>query len=133
MGMQGIDSLISNLRRALDVSATRNRVIAENIANAQTPGYKSRMIDFQKSMESAEKSGKISMSSTSRNHISSSMEAGGIEIERSGRQARADGNNVDQDVEMTSLAENTLIYRTASEILSRNLKMLRIAIEEGGK
>ena len=133
MAMNSIDTIISIYKKALDASSMRHRVISENIANAQTPGYRARMVDFDKYMESAGNLGKTEMVRTNRNHISQSIKSGGIKIEKSKRRSRADGNNVDQDLEITRMAENTIMYKTATEWLSRKLKMLKRAIEEGGK
>ena len=133
MAMESIDNIISIYKRALDASSVRNRVITENIANAQTPGYTARRVDFDKYMESAGNIGKINMVSTSRKHFAQSKQNGAVEIEKSRHRSRADGNNVDQDLEMTKLAENTIIYKTATELLSRKFKMLKMAIDEGGK
>lgn len=133
MGMNSIDNMISIYKRVLDVSSMRNRVIAENIANAQTPGYSALKVDFDKYMKNTNNLGKIDMVRTSRNHISQSKQNSGIEIEKSGLRPRADGNNVDQDLEITKMAENTIVYKTAVELLSRKFKMLKMTIEEGGK
>jgi len=131
--MSEIESTITLLKRALDVSHMSNKVIVENIANAETPGYSGKKVDFRKIMAEAESSPGIRISRSHPSHILPDSMVNGIEIEDSERPLRADGNNVDQDIEMTKLSENTLIYNTAAELLNRKLKMIRLAIDEGGR
>lgn len=126
-------NVIDELRRALDISYQRNRVISENLANVETPGYTARKVDFRQAMDSAQQSASLEMSRSTAKHLTPSDTSGGIKIDVSNKAARADGNNVDQEIEIVNLSENTIIYNTATEILSRKLKMMRFAIEEGGK
>lgn len=133
MDIEKLDNNFPALRRALDVSHLRNKVIAENLANSETPGFKAGKIDFQKAMSDAEIGADLAVSRTNSKHLAPSATKAGIRVEKSERQARADGNNVDQEIEIVNMSENTIIYNTATEILSRKLKMIDFAIEEGGK
>ena len=131
--MEMIEGTIRELKRALDVSHIRNRVIAENIANSETPGFKGSSVDFQRAMTDANSSADLNMSKTSNMHISPKGSNMAVQIDKSGNPSRADGNNVDQNMEMTRLSENAIVYNTAAELLNRKLKLLKFAIEEGGK
>ena len=131
--MEMIEGTIRELKRALDVSHVRNRVIAENIANSETPGFKGSSVDFQRAMVDANSSAGLNMSKTSNMHISPKGSNRAVKIDKSGNPSRADGNNVDQNMEMTRLSENAIVYNTAAELLNRKLKLLKFAIEEGGK
>lgn len=131
--MEMIEGTIRELKRALDVSHVRNRVIAENIANSETPGFKGSSVDFQRAMVDANSSAGLNMSKTSNMHISTKGNNMAVKIDKSGNTPRADGNNVDQNMEMTRLSENAIVYNTAAELLNRKLKLLKFAIEEGGK
>jgi flagellar basal-body rod protein FlgB len=95
----------------------RQQVIASNIANADTPGYKTRDVempfDFTSALQEAGQS-----------------DPGSI-VEAPGLAARNDGNNVSIDREARALAENTLRFNVASQLLKSELKTLRWAIEEG--
>ena len=131
--MEMIEGTMRELKRALDVSHVRNRVIAENIANSETPGFKGRSVDFQGAMAEANSSADINMSKTSNMHISPKGSNASVKIDKSDSPSRVDGNNVDQNMEMSRLSENAIIYNTAAELLNRKIKLLKFAIEEGGK
>ena len=131
--MEMIEGTMRELKRALDVSHVRNRVIAENIANSETPGFKGSSVDFQRAMADANNSADLNMSKTSKMHISPKGSNMAVKIDKSDSPTRADGNNVDQNMEMTRLSENAIVYNTAAELLNRKLKLLKFAIEEGGK
>ena len=120
--MKMIDDTMRELKRALDVSHVRNRVITENIANSETPGFKGSAVDFQKAMVDAKDSASLEMEKTSTMHIVSKGSETGIKIDKSDNPARADGNNVDQNIEMSKLSEKTIIYNTAAEILRRKIQ-----------
>lgn len=133
METDGLGKAAGVLKRALDVSYQRNRIISENLANVETPGYRARKVDFREAMINAEQSAGLDLSKRDAKHISPSVSATNVNVEMSDKPLRADGNNVDQEIEIVNLSENTIIYNTASEILSRKIKQLRFAIEEGGK
>ena len=133
MGIDSLGKVAGELRRALDVSYERARVISENLASGYAPGYKARKIDFQKAMINAEHSSGLDLSKSNARHISPTGSTGRVKVEISNRPLRADGNNVDQEIEIVNMSENSIIYNTASELLSRRIKQLKFAIEEGGK
>jgi len=132
MDIEKTDLTFGVLKRALDVTHMRGRVISENLANAETPGYKARSVDFAKAMNEAESSASIQLNRSNARHIDISSASKGVNVDKSDEPARADGNNVDQEIEIINLSENTIIYNSAAEILSRKLKLLRFSIDEGG-
>ena len=97
----------------MDLLSARQKVVASNIANADTPGYKTKDIDFQASLESA-MTGRIAETS----------EVGGLATKN-------DGNNVSLDREARLLAENALRFNMASNLVKGQLRMLKEAIQEG--
>jgi flagellar basal-body rod protein FlgB len=126
------------LRKALDGAALRHQAIAENVANADTPGYKRTDVDFATTLKAAlgeAPGGGITLARTRPGHLAG--QRGGLGEVRpalfrtSDTTARADGNNVDPDREMASLAENTLLYGALTQVLGRRLAMLRSAVNEG--
>lgn len=106
--------LSTNLERYMDLLSSRQRVTASNIANAGTPGYKTRDIDFHFEYESA-------------------LDAPPTVIEVPGMKARNDGNNVSLDRESRLLAENAIRFNAASSLWKQQARMLRMAIEEGNR
>jgi flagellar basal-body rod protein FlgB len=91
----------------------RQEVVASNIANADTPGYKTRDIEMPGDFNSA------------------FAQLTPIATETGGLVSHNDGNNVNIDRESRLLAENDIHFNLATQLLKSNIKMLRSAIEEG--
>jgi flagellar basal-body rod protein FlgB len=103
----------ANIERYMDLVSLRQKLVAGNIANADTPGYTTKDIDFQAELQSA-------------------MEArdAGI-VERTDLPAKSDGNNVSLDREARLLAENALRFSVASQFARGALQAVRSAINGG--
>ena len=91
----------------------RQKLVASNIANADTPGYKTKDIDFRSEFESL------------------SGNSAAAVIEPQDLPVKADGNNVSLDREARLLAENSLRFNIASNFARSELHQLRSAIQEG--
>jgi flagellar basal-body rod protein FlgB len=91
--------------------AARQQLTASNIANADTPGYKTRDINFQEELAAASGSPRV-------------QEAAGLST-------RNDGNNVSLDREARNLAENSLRFQIAAQFVQNQLRMTRSALQEG--
>ncbi|HBY64238.1 MAG TPA: flagellar biosynthesis protein FlgB [Solibacterales bacterium] len=96
----------------MDLLARRQNLVASNIANANTPGYKTRDIDFQFEFMSA------------MNGVSPRT------VEPVGLAAKNDGNNVSLDRESRLLAENALRFSLGSQLMRSQVRMVRAAIQE---
>jgi|SRR5690349_24044822 flagellar basal-body rod protein FlgB len=103
--------LAGQLERYMDLLSSRQKLVAANIANADTPGYHTQDIDFQREFLSAAGSPQI--------------------IEPSGLKIKNDGNNVSLDRESRLLAENALRFQLATQLLKSQVKAVRSAIQEG--
>jgi flagellar basal-body rod protein FlgB len=106
------------LSRLLDVASLRHRVVANNVANVNTPGYRRLELNFEDAFQRAiakNEAGKLNP-----RHLKVA--------EGSADSERADGNTVDIGREMGRLDQNTLIYRTFAQILAVRLAALRSAI-----
>jgi flagellar basal-body rod protein FlgB len=101
------------LERYLDLLSARQKLVASNIANAATPGYKTRDIDFQSEFQNEIARPEVDV------------------IEAPGLKARNDGNNVSLDRESRLLAENAIRFRLASDLWKSQLRQVRSAIQEG--
>jgi flagellar basal-body rod protein FlgB len=101
------------LEHYLDLLSIRQKLVASNIANADTPGYKTKDIDFQFEFMSLVK-GTTPQTS-----------------EPKGLTEKPDGNNVSMDRESRLLAENAIRFNLASTLLRGQLKMVHDAIQEG--
>jgi flagellar basal-body rod protein FlgB len=112
------------LERALSGAAERQQILANNLANANTPGFKRSDLDFHSTLAGALASGASStqldaLSFTPQTDASTAMQA--------------DGNNVDVDTEMSNLSENSLEYQSLVAVASARLKMISTAIGMGGQ
>ena len=108
-----LDPLSSQLESYLTLVSSRQRLVASNIANADTPGYKTKDFDFEAEL---------------RNSLNGGSPAA---TEVQGLKIKNDGNNVDLDREARLLAENALRFNVASNLIRSNIKTLRMAIEGG--
>jgi len=127
------------LQRALDAASLRQSVIANNIANADTPGYVAQTVDFEQALHKALARGPgqagLRLAVTNPAHLGGAGVDGGLPEPRvvvaaTGRM-RNDGNTVDVDAEMANLAKNTIAYNALTSELAARLAMWRTVIEEG--
>jgi flagellar basal-body rod protein FlgB len=106
------------LTRYLDVAALRQKVLTANIANVDTPGYRTRDVDFADAMKRADP------------NVAGGAE-GNLVRELHGLMERPDGNNVSLDRESLALAENQLKFRLGAQLLRSEFRKLSAAINEG--
>jgi len=107
-----LDRVAGDIERYMDLLSARQKLVAANIANADTPGCHTHDIDFQ---------------SEFRNAVVGSPRA----VEVSGLEMKNDGNNVSLDREARLLAENALRFQLASNLMRSHIRTLRSAIQEG--
>jgi flagellar basal-body rod protein FlgB len=129
------ETLIS-LKKALDAASLRQKVIANNIANVDTPGFKRADVAFEDELRAAlEVQEKLEMQTTHPKHISNKRknleDVNPRVITQSDTTYRNDLNNVDIEQEMAKLTENNIIYNTIAQLISEKLRMLRTTIQEG--
>src|SRR5579885_3670809 len=109
-----LDPINARLERYMDLLSTRQKLVASNISNADTPGYHTKDIDFQFEF----------LSQIGPDNAATVIEAPGL-------QAKNDGNNVSIDRESRLLAENAIRFNLASTLLKSQMRMVRSAIQEG--
>jgi len=122
--------------KALELQAERGRVLASNIANADTPNYKARDFSFQQALAVATaRSGTHSTAAlqvvrTRPNHLSGPTGAPGGPplLYRAPLQSAVDGNTVDLDVERANFAENSVRYEATLRFLNSQIKEMMTAI-----
>jgi flagellar basal-body rod protein FlgB len=125
------DQTMGLLSRALDLLSIRHSLLASNIANVDTPGYRAVDLDFKAELEESLNRSTFSSAfqTVSNNPFSSgSLMPRIFEVEE--RTARVDGNSVDIDSQLVKLAKVTALYTQASRFLSAKLRMLKSAIGE---
>jgi flagellar basal-body rod protein FlgB len=117
------------MQSALDGAWARQEVLANNVANAETPGYKRLELDFRGQLQKA-LSAVAAPAVTDPRHLSASTSRRLFE-QQDLSSVTADGNSVDIDKEMGEVSTNALYYEAVSSQLSSYLGLLRKAITEG--
>jgi flagellar basal-body rod protein FlgB len=131
----GFDPVIGALNTSLNLRLANQNVISGNIANADTPGYKAKTMEFESALRDALGVGNsLPTAETHPRHIvHSSSDAIAPEIYEDPNGVESlDGNSVDRASEMSKMAENQILYDASTEMLKRKLGMLKYAISEGG-
>ena len=118
----GIDKSATLLEKMLDVSSVKHKVIANNIANVNTPGYKKMEVSFADQLEKA-------LNKDSMNKFDTLQPKIVISKEDTSETVRNDGNNVDIDKEVSSLVKNTLTYGIYTQLLAKKYEGIKSAIE----
>ncbi len=115
--------------QALLVRAKKAELIANNIANADTPGYKARDIDFRDVLKNAEtNTGQLRQ--TNSNHISQSPLPMQMDMKyRIPVSASMDGNSVDTQLETAAFSDNALRYQATLQFISGRMKSLMTALK----
>jgi flagellar basal-body rod protein FlgB len=122
---------------ALKLRAERQRVLAANIANADTPNYKAMDFDFRAALQNANANASAAVagntSRTDARHIaasSSTLSLPGIDMQyRTPNQLSIDGNSVEMDTERASFADNAVRYEASLRFLNGQIKTLTLAIQ----
>lgn len=131
-----LDETLRFHQTALSLRAQRQEMLASNIANADTPNYKARDIDFNKALQGAmtrstPEPGGLAKSSTA--HLSGTNLASAIGgaplLYRIGQQGSVDGNTVEMDVERNQFTDNALRYEAGLTLINAQIKGLLTAIQ----
>ena len=125
------DNILGSHEKALMLQARRTSLLSANIVNADTPGYKSRDIDFRQVLKQTQ--GEVmAMKKTSAGHMSSAGSNGASfqTMYRVPTQPSLDGNTVDLDLEKAAYAENSVRYQTTLKFLGGRFKGLMGALQD---
>ncbi len=131
------DGTLSVLQQTLNLRSAQHQAISANIANADTPHYRAFEVAVEAELNKQRPSeDRIRLAQTQARHLSPAepAAAGRLPLRVSASPAfslRSDGNTVDIDRAMGELAENSLKYKTAAQLLSGKLKSLRNVIQGG--
>lgn len=108
-----LNPIAGQIAHYMDLLSTRQQLIASNIANADTPGYQTKDIDFQFEYLSLIQGDQPSV------------------VDVPGLQTKNDGNNVSMDRETRLLSETALRFNTVGALLKGQLRVIKSAIQEG--
>lgn len=135
---QLFDKTTSALGTSINMRQLKNNVISSNIANAETPGYHAKKLDFEEMLSRA-----IDLEGFGKTHVNHPdhfyMGQGSIArvkpdiYEDPDINHTNDGNTVDLEQEMSRLAENTIMYKAAINLINKKLGAMKYAVTEGGR
>lgn len=131
-----IDTQLQVQRTALNARAYRQELLASNIANADTPNFKARDIDFKGTLEAAlagRSEGSLGLARTSVRHLPGQGDQGFAAAARyrTEFQPNADGNTVNMDVERAAFAENAVQMEAMLTFIRGNFSTLQTALQSG--
>lgn len=127
-----LDKAFGIHQHALLVRSDRAEVLASNIANADTPGYKAKDIDFADALANAQKKSGYNMSKTHEKHYDLSINVNSSSKFRNPMQPdTGDGNSVDVQVERNNFMQNSMEYQTSLRFLNGTIKALNKALSGG--
>ncbi len=122
-----MDKSFGILHKILQATGARQKVLASNVANAETPGYKGRDIKFGKFLGK-----EMKLITTKPEHVSNAGNNGvNGKVVVNGNPSWGDGNNVELNAEVAKMQENSLTHNAALKILGTKIKMFKTAISSG--
>lgn len=127
-----LDTYLGVHAQALKLRSQRTEVLASNLANVDTPGYRARDIDFKSVLAATGSTGSsVQMAATQSGHIGAATASGTATPELKYRTPLApslDGNTVDAQLEQAAFAENSVRYQATLSFLSGKFRSLMTAI-----
>lgn len=126
MGFNLLDPITTSIEKVLDLRTRQHAMTVANLANADTPGFRARHVEFGRSLAN------LLRAAAQGDGPSPAGFEDGVEIELIDPPAwAADGNSVDPQREMAVLTENQMLYSASVEVLNRRMGLLRYAVTEG--
>jgi flagellar basal-body rod protein FlgB len=130
--MSLFDKTTNALATSLTMRQLRHNVTAANVANAETPGYHAKKVDFEDALSRAiDLDGLRGMSTSNPEHISVGGPSAAVRpdvYENPEGAINNDGNTVDLEKEMSALSENAIMYKTALQLINKKMAALKYAI-----
>ncbi|KOO07343.1 flagellar basal body rod protein FlgB [Vibrio hepatarius] len=124
------DNALGIHQHTVGVRERNAEVISTNIAQANTPGYKSKGMDFQKALQAATSEASIGLNRTDGRHIAASTRVTGEVMYRLPTQPdTGDGNTVDMDLERNLFMQNQIRHQASLDFLGSKFKNLTKAIK----
>lgn len=128
--MNWIDRALGIYPQSLSFRSERSAVLAANIANSDTAGYKAKDYDFREALKTYSSSQPLELRTTNARHARSSESSnfGGLQYRIPTKDA-LNGNTVESEVEQAAFAENAVRYQTSLQFLNGAISGLRLAIK----
>jgi len=139
MAINLFDKQFTLLEKSMSLRVRRNSLIASNVANRETPGYRAKDLVFEKQLGRALHSDRPGPLKTTDSRHFDGIEREALEsvegeqINSFNPDPSMDGNTVNLDKEMAKLAENQLMFQAMTKAVNWEFRMLKSAITEGGR
>lgn len=115
------------IKKGLDASSERSKVIANNISNINTGNYKRRYVSFEETLK--QNGEELNLKTSNERHLSDGTSLGEITVKEDKTSSmRDDGNNVNLDLEKVNQAANTLMYNAMIAQINNRISQKRIVI-----
>ena len=145
MPVEGLfNTTIDVLGKSIDLRTRNQNLISSNIANAETPGYTPKSLEFEQQLQSAVKKsttrrGDSQFSGAATHHAHIPLRGGGERIsqvrgavvETPAKTPGRDGNSVEMENEMSRMMQNQVLFNASVQLLSKKFEGLRTALREG--
>lgn len=133
---RGIEETLEALQRAMDVTLARSKLIASNVAHAETPEYKAMDLDFSQVLGVVQGQVEATLVRTNPRHMAEEYPQPALPIRyrmHSVGEPRADGNTVELEEELAKLSGNQIRFQALAQTLNRLFANLKEVITEGGR
>ncbi|KTD82702.1 flagellar basal body rod protein FlgB [Legionella waltersii] len=124
-----LDSYLGIHAKALVARDQRASVLANNIANANTPNYKAQDMDFNEVLEASMAGTPEQLEMTSPNHMNTNLDFSSQVKYRTPSTTSLDGNTVDKDMETAEFARNALNYQASLSFLNSKIRSMLVALK----
>lgn len=132
--MSLFDKTTGALQTSINMRQVRHNLTASNIANAETPGYHAKKMDFEDALSRAlDLDGRRNLSASHPDHFSTGGKNVGVSPEiydNPEGEINPDGNTVDLEKEMSALSENAIMYKAALQLINKKMAALKYAATE---
>ncbi len=132
MEMKIFDNTFKALEKKLDLTFKRHAVMASNVANAETPGYKAREVDFAGVLKNTLGKNTSPMAKTHNSHMEVGQSKSEFITYDNVGAVGPDGNNVDLDITMGKISRNSAAYTGTINLIQMKLRLLRMATRGRG-
>jgi len=119
------DKTIDTLSKSMDLQLLRQSVISDNIANAETPGFKARRVDFESELQKAVEANETGAMGPEIREIEATIN------QDPQSEMGQDLNTVDMDREMAAMTKNDIQYSAGTQLINKKFFFLKYAIGEG--
>ena len=130
-------NISSALFSSLNFRGERQKVISGNIANINTPNYKTKELVFENELENVNKTKMLEMHKTNSSHLgninTSNTNSKPSLVEVKGLEEQNDGNNVSLDTQMSEMSKNKIIFDAIQASIKKDSRLFRSIIESSAK